>query len=180
MGELFKQTQFIFNSTGQMESTSKPFQLFSDENGTILNKNHIEYGMYNKIINFEFKKVLMLKKHSIGLGDIVDWITKVTKIKNVIMYITKGNCGCEKRRLLFNKWIKFYWFSIKFREIYASDFNFVKNQKIFLKDIIPIKAGESSFVNNIPNRPIPRLVNYQLTQPPEPPIKKSCGCGAKS
>lgn len=180
MGEIFKQTQFIFNSTGQITSSAKPFQLFSDSNGTILNKHNIEYGIYNKIINLEFKKVLMIQKHAIGLGDIIEWITKITKIKNLIIYITKGNCGCEKRRTILNKWIKFYWFSVKFREIYASDSYVIKNQKNLLKEIIPIGISEKENINFIKNQMNKKQLNYGLPETSHPPIKRSCGCGVKS
>lgn len=176
MGSIFKQTQFIFNSTGEMTSSSKPFQLFSDENGTILNKNYVEYGVYNKIINLEFKKVFILKKHIIGFGDIVDWITTITKIKDLIIFITKGNCGCEKRRLLFNKWLKFYWFSFKFRTIYADDKNIIPQQKILLKDLMPISILESK--QKLPNKK--SEIKPITISPTQPPLKKSCGCRSKS
>lgn len=180
MSEIFNQTQFIFNTTGQISSTTKPFQLFSDQNGTILNKNNIEYGVYNKILDFEFKKVLMIKKHSIGLGDIVDWLTKITKIKDLIIYLTKGNCGCEQRRILFNKWVRFNWFSVKFREIYAADSYIIKYQKHLLKEIIPIEMSENQKMNNIKNKILTHNPSYNLPDSSDPPIKRSCGCGAKS
>lgn len=177
MGEMFKQTQFVFNSTGEMVSNYKPFQLFSDSKGTILNKNHIEYGVYNKIIDIEFKKLLMIKKHIIGFGDVIDWITKKTKIKNLIMFVTNGNCGCEERKIFFNKWIKFYWFSIHFRKIYSEDKYVVKDQKILLKNLLPIQIGEP--IKKKPHKTI------KIQSPKIEPIitkteKKSCGCNAKS
>lgn len=179
MGNLFNYTNFIFNSTGQMENfAGKPFQLFLEENGTIVNKSNIEYGIYNKIINFQFKKVLMIQKHFLGLGDIIDWITKITKLKDLIIYLTKGNCGCEERRIKFNKWFKFYWFSLKFREIYADDLRIIPMQKELLKQI-KSKPKE--------NKSLPASIRSNQTNnitPNQKPIKeikphRSCGCGAK-
>jgi hypothetical protein len=60
---------------------------------------------YTKYINFTFtlKRAIKLYKHTIGSGDIVDYFTSITGIKKFIIYITKGNCGCEARRKKFNK-----------------------------------------------------------------------------
>lgn len=174
MGNLFKHSNFSFNSTGQMEGGSiKPFQLFLDEKGTISNRTNIEYGIYNKIVNIEYKKVFMIQKHFIGIGDIVDWITKITKIKDLIVYITKGNCGCEQRRIKLNKWFKIYWLSIKFRQIYADDYRIIPQQKKLLKEII-----------NKPLKEVKEIDPKYMVKSSQKPIneiqqKKSCGCGSR-
>ena len=60
---------------------------------------------YIKYINFTFtfKRAIKVYKHTIGSGDIIDYFTSITGIKKFIIYITKGNCGCEARRKKFNK-----------------------------------------------------------------------------
>lgn len=175
MATLYNHTHFTFNTTGEMGSHMKPFQLFLDENGNIINRNSVEYGIYNKIIIIDFKKVLMLKKHFIGLGDIIDWITTITKIKNLIIYLTKGNCGCEQRRIKFNKLFKFYWFSIKFREIYSDDLYVIPRQKTFLKNLA---IKEKIIVPNNSQQQLP-IQPININQTNKKPIKRSCGCASK-
>lgn len=36
------------------------------------------------------------------LGDSIEKITKATGIKNVVDKVTKGNCGCAKRKAALN------------------------------------------------------------------------------
>lgn len=172
MPSLYNNTHFTFNTTGMLGSVGKPLQLFLDEKGNIINRNKIEYGVYNKIISLEFKKVLMIRKHQIGFGDIIDWITTITKIKNLIIYLTKGNCGCEQRRIKFNRWFKFYWFSIKFRNIYSDDYNIIPIQKTLVKNIIPVAKPRHEQEHK----------KVAPTQAPvsENQIKRSCNCRAKN
>jgi len=171
MPSLYNHTHFTFNTTGMMGSAGKPLQLFLDENGNIINRNKVEYGSYNKIIDFEFKKVLLLKKHYVGLGDVIDWITKITKIKNLIIYLTRGNCGCEARRIKFNKWFKFYWFTIKFRQIYSDDYNIIPKQVALIKNMIPVESE----IHEQEHKKAPVAQNPLTTSQ----IKRSCNCGTK-
>ena len=69
---------------------------------------------YSKYINFNFtiKKVIKIHKHIIGSGDIIDYFTTITGIKRFIIYITKGNCGCEARRKKFNKLLTIPYYTI--------------------------------------------------------------------
>jgi hypothetical protein len=189
MSDLLNHSHFTFNTSGEMESNFKPFQLFIDNNGNIVDRSFIEYGVYNKIINFQFKKLLMIKKNKIGLGDVIDWITTVTKIKNFIIYITKGNCGCEERRIKFNKWFKFYWFSLKFRDIYANDYYIVPKQKIMLKKAVfsNRKKKDNSAAMEMLNFATPSIITPPIKSIDEITkakqnylkVKKPCGCGAK-
>jgi hypothetical protein len=171
MGSLYNNTHFTFNTTGMIGSVGKPLQLFIDDEGKIINRNKIEYGVYNKIFNFEFKKVLIIKKHSIGFGDIIDKITTITKIKDLIIYLTKGNCGCEARRIKFNKWFKIYWFTIKFRQIYSDDYNIIPKQKTLVKNIIPVEYSRTEQEH--------RKVIQTQKPVTQAQVKKSCNCGAK-
>tara|TARA_R110002020_G_scaffold58337_3_gene159830 strand:+ start:17487 stop:17654 length:168 start_codon:yes stop_codon:yes gene_type:complete len=38
------------------------------------------------------------KKELKGLGDLVERVTETTGIKRVVEGVTKGGCGCDKRR----------------------------------------------------------------------------------
>jgi len=171
MPSLYNHTHFTFNTPGMLGSVGKPLQLFLDENGNIINRNKVEYGVYNKIIDLEFKKVLLIKKHYIGLGDVIDLVTKITKIKDLIIYLTKGNCGCEARRIKFNKWFKFYWFSFKFRQIYSDDYNIIPRQKALVNNVIPVEVPRHEQEH--------RVVTPTQKPVTENQVKRSCNCGAK-
>jgi predicted restriction endonuclease len=45
----------------------------------------------------------MAKNKSKGLGDSIEKITTATGIKNLVEKITKGDCGCDKRKEKLNK-----------------------------------------------------------------------------
>ncbi len=77
-------------------------------------KNNTLPSEYSKYINFNFtfKKVIKIYKHAIGSGDIIDYFTSITGIKKFIIYITKGNCGCEARRKKFNKILTIPYYTI--------------------------------------------------------------------
>lgn len=49
----------------------------------------------------QFKEVVQYKYF--GLGDVIDFFTRYTGLKAIIMWATNGNCGCEERRKRFNK-----------------------------------------------------------------------------
>ena len=44
-----------------------------------------------------------LKMKSKGLGDSIEKITEATRIKQLVEKITKGDCGCNKRKEMLNK-----------------------------------------------------------------------------
>ena len=55
---------------------------------------------YNKFkANFEYQQKVAAK----GFGDTVEKITKATGIKKVVDTVTKGDCGCNKRRDSLNR-----------------------------------------------------------------------------
>jgi len=146
-------------------------QLYLDSKGNIVNRNNIEYGQYNKIvkINFNFNKLMMLKKKYIGVGDIIDFITRKTGLKTFIIWITKGNCGCEARRIKFNKY-KLFYYVIKFREIYANDLLVVKKQKELFKNLKPMQPKITKETPT--HKPISKPIDHKE-------IKSSCGCAKK-
>jgi hypothetical protein len=73
------------------------------------NKKEENEYIYYKVINFKFQKVFKIKLNfvSLHIGDIIDYITKKTGIKKLVIKLTNGNCGCEARRVKFNKWFNF-------------------------------------------------------------------------
>ena len=69
----------------------------------LTNKNQID--QVNKKRKEEYKKSFSLKFgiRQVGAGDVIDYLTRKTGIKWLILKLIK-NCGCEKRRQYFNKW----------------------------------------------------------------------------
>lgn len=171
---------FSFNTTGSV-STKDSYSAFLDDSGNIIDYSEKEYGVYNKPINLTIHKLLYVKKHQIGLGDIIDYITEKTKIKDLIIYITKGKCGCEARRVLFNKWIKINWYSLKFRDLYVEDYDVLntikiaKNNKIKLKKLKKDKNDES-----VKNMETPKEPNKVNTKQKPVEVEKIKGCGCKN
>jgi hypothetical protein len=97
------------------------------------------------------------------LGNVIDKITTYTGIKKIIKLIFK-ECGCEKRRIYFNKW-----------NIYVPYFFVKLNLKSSIKDIEPVPMTQIKLSDpsddGIKNIKIPRSV-----------VKKSnsgCGCNKK-
>jgi hypothetical protein len=189
----------MFNTTGST-STSKSenhFLKIGKQDQLILNT--LDYGIYNKILKFNlninFNKLLMLKLNKIGSGDIIDFITRYTGLKKLIVWITNGNCGCEARRVKFNSLFSFYWPSIKFRKVYIEDlhslkYKDIKNYKKYLSrkaqemDLPNINLDPADILNlpKVPDKPKqPETpVNKTPTKPlTEPKIKKSCGCSKR-
>lgn len=164
---------YTFKSTGST-NVKDNFQLFLDTKGNILSNNDLEYGIYNKIISINIQKFLFVKIKKVGFGDIIDFITKKTGLKWLIMYLTKGNCGCEARRIKFNKVKIPYWITIKLRQLYDSDYRVLNhNDNIILKKLQVKEEKEKTFIPP-PNKKINET--KPLTQDQ---IKKSCGCGRK-
>jgi hypothetical protein len=102
-----------FDGEGSIKLNSKG-ELFTEE-------NDLEYGFLNKKIQIKISKLFYIQKIYIGLGDMIDFFTKKLYIKNLIVYLTNGNCGCEERRIKFNKWVKIPFIKFGLRELYAAD-----------------------------------------------------------
>lgn len=176
---------FTFNTTGSTSSKDN-FKVYLDQKGNII-KNNLEYGIYNKIIEINFNKLFMVKLNYIGLGDVIDFITTITGIKKLIIYLTNGNCGCEKRRVKFNKWFKFYYLTFGFRKLYMDDSitlsksNFINPNKIkeqedkILREVEQFDKIENNYIPIVPITP-PKEKNKPLTSAQ---VKKSCNCSKK-
>lgn len=174
MANLFD-AYFTFNSTGSVNNSTN-FKAYLDDQGNVIDKSRLEYGVYNKAIEIKFSKLFYIKKHQIGFGDIIDFITEKIKIKDLIIYLTKGNCGCEKRRILFNKLLKFTWFSIRWRTLYVQDFevlDYVKNSKKQHKTLQHIKVLDNK--SNVTSNNKPTFVAPTM-KPIEASQIKGCGC----
>ena len=166
---------YTFQTTGSVNK-SDSFQLFLDSKGNIVNNNNLEYGVYNKIISINIQKLLFIKVKKVGLGDVIDFITKITGLKKLIVFLTKGNCGCEARRVKFNKIQIIYWAAIKTRSLYDVDYSIVqKNKNLFFK-----KLKEKTELLNFTKKDTTttNVKTYSNVQPiSHEKIKKSCGCG---
>lgn len=118
---------FTFNSSGSFNSKDA-IKIHFDGEGNLLNEKKRFFGKYNFPIDIQ--KLIYINIFYIGLGDIIDFFTRKLYIKNLIMYLTNGNCGCEKRRILFNKILKFpYKFQIKSRQLYFDDYDTIEEIK---------------------------------------------------
>ena len=187
MNNLFD-AQFTFNSSGSMH-TANNFKVFYDQNGRIIDRSSREFGTYNKLLKIEYIKLFYIKKYEIGLGDIIDFFTKKLYIKNLIMYLTNGNCGCEERRKKFNKWIQIpYWFKFGSRKGYYEDEEIIeiiknirrKNIKLPTKEI-PMNIADQykSFGSEgSTGAPVPVTPPVQPVSE-QPPKKGGCGCGKR-
>jgi len=165
---------YTFKSTGSTNIKDN-FQLFLDSKGNIISNNDLEYGIYNKIISINIQKFLFVKVKKLGFGDIIDFITKKTGLKWLIIYLTNGNCGCEARRIKFNKFKIPYFITINIRQLYDSDYKVIKrNDNLILKKLELKEQKENSFVP-----PINKKINESKPLTPEK-IKKSCGCGKRA
>lgn len=58
--------------------------------------------MKKEIFYLETGKI-KLKMKSKGLGDSIEKITEATRIKQLVEKVTKGDCGCNKRKDKLNK-----------------------------------------------------------------------------
>ena len=78
IGEIMKNLHdmhFTFNSSIVGNHTNN-FKVFLDDDGNIIDKSKLEYGVYNKIIKIEIKKLLIIEKHKLKFGDIIDYFTR--------------------------------------------------------------------------------------------------------
>ena len=55
------------------------------------------------IFYLEIGKIKLKMKKSKGLGDSIEKITEATRIKHLVEKMTKGDCGCDKRKEMLNK-----------------------------------------------------------------------------
>ena len=151
--------RFSFNShvtqNGDGSTVSIPF----DKN--VQGKKYPNF-IFKKQISFKFEieKMFGIVKKYIGLGDIVEFITKYTGIKYLIVKITKGNCGCEKRRKKFNEWLKIPYFSFYYQDTNTVDIDNINNNvKIVYRPQIDPMSDQAQKELNAKRKP--------------------CGCGAK-
>jgi hypothetical protein len=133
---------------------------------------------YIKYINFtfSFKRVIKLYKHSIGSGDIVDYVTSITGIKKFIIYITKGNCGCEARRKKFNKILTISYYTITFTKFSYID-EIVNGYK---EEAVKIKSKQK-YVDQISAEHMEGHISLFKPKPAfvEQTKKSGCGCANK-
>ena len=178
---------FTFNSNITQNGNSV-VKVFLDKTGNIIDNNKIEYGVYNKAINIRITKLFFIKKHKLGIGDIIDFFTKTFYIKNLIVYLTKGNCGCEARRIKFNKYY-IPWYTFKIREIYFQDEENLNTIKNFKKINIKLNPYKDPDKMKKPSSPMKSVFPENNTQhqevknqkPIEPiKVKKSCGCSKRN
>lgn len=150
-------TEFTFGNSVSIGKDGSAHSISQKQINRINNENKKLKPFFKKNIVIKFNKSIQLYKKSIGLGDIVDFITKITGIKKLIIKLTKGNCGCEKRRKLFNSWLTIPYIVVSFGDVYKEDFYFFNEHNMPL--------------NN----------KFKITPPDQSkPIKKSCGCANKN
>lgn len=166
---------YTFQSTGSTNPNDN-FKLFLDSKGNIIANNNLEYGVYNKIISINIQKFLFVKVKKIGFGDIIDFITRKTGLKIFIAYITNGNCGCEERRIKFNKFRIPYMLSIHTRQLYDVDYQMIEKNKNLLFKNLETKEIKEKIISTTPKKSHKTIQSKPLTQDQ---IKKSCGCGRK-
>lgn len=179
------EVHFTFNTTGSINSKDN-FKVYLDEKGNII-KNDLEYGIYNKIIEINFNKLFMVKLNYIGLGDVIDFITTITGIKKLIIFLTKGNCGCEKRRIKFNKWFKFYYLTFGFRKLYMDDSAILKNSNFINPNKIKNQKNKilneikkfDMIENNEPTTTTPSRTKIEKKPLTTNQVRKSCNCSKK-
>lgn len=151
--------------------------------------------IFYKRFNLEFKKSLKIKfiKISLHIGDIIDFITRYTGIKKFIVWATNGNCGCEARRIKFNKWFFLPFLNINLENFNYSDYidydnqnknplkkKLYKSYKEYRKDKSNQEAME--VIHNVKNKNFERsALKVPEIGPTTTPTQKSsgCGCGAK-
>jgi hypothetical protein len=131
-------TNFTFNSSGSF-SGQQNYKIFYEQDGTLRGLSKKPYGDYNFLIDVNIQKLFYIVVLHVGFGDIIDFFTKKLYIKNLVMYITKGNCGCEARRKKFNKFLQIpYWIQIKSRPSHVDDRDNINEIKLARKNKKPI------------------------------------------
>lgn len=183
MSNLFD-AHFTFNTTGSM-SSSDNFKAYLDNDGNIIDNSQLDYGYHHIPISINISKLFIIKRHTLGLGDIIDFFTKKLYIKDLIVYLTKGNCGCEERRIVFNKWFKFVWFTFTIRSLYLQDHEMINRLKNFKKYNIKLPTEDKKTERKLPTRSevaqngvtnVPSSIQKPVTKEQ---VKRSCGCANK-
>ena len=163
-------------------------------------KNYIFY----KKINFEFKKSFKVKLITVSLhfGDVIDFITRHTGIKKLIMWATNGNCGCEARRVKFNEWFKIPLIFFKLDSFNYADYIDIKkqnkninndpsNKKLYTsyaeykKNLI--QEENNILIHNVINKNFEKgimklptgIKEPMVLNPTNTPPTSGCGCGSK-
>lgn len=80
-------------------------------------------GIKNIDVSYENVVASVDKENTVGLGDVVETVAKVTGVKKVVESIT-DDCGCDERKKLFNKIP--LWRRRKVRCIEKDDYIWVK------------------------------------------------------
>jgi len=146
--------RFTFNTNVTGDNDGQTYSSINEDFVKLKTPNFV----YKKVITFSVNKTFGIIKKYIGLGDIVEFITKYTGIKYIIIKITKGNCGCEKRRIKFNSFLAIPYFLIYFKEATVNDlYKLESNTNKY--PIQSKKHTEEDLGNMLP--------------------KKGCGCGTK-
>lgn len=130
------QQTYTFNSSGGFNGKEN-FKVFFDSQGNLKDTRNRLFGNYN--IPIDIQKLIYFNVLYIGLGDIIDFFTKKLYIKNLIMFLTNGNCGCEERRKKFNKFLKIpYFVKIKQRRLFFEDYEVINQLSYARKNKISI------------------------------------------
>lgn len=123
---MFDNTTFVSNhsitsngiSSFSVANSIKSNAIFIDHDRREQDKKNKNQLTYYKPISWSlsFNRTLKIKHDwiSLHIGDIIDFITKYTGIKSLIIKLTKGKCGCEARRKKFNNWFKIPFIKIWF------------------------------------------------------------------
>lgn len=164
--------RFTFNTDVTMDGNGTNYTiLHGTKTQQIKNFNKTNNFVYKKTISIQFYKTFGIIKKQIGFGDIIEFITKYTGIKYLIIKITKGNCGCERRRKKFNNILQIPYYVLYFEDSFVDDLNLNKFKNIF-KNIFKKKnivtSKDAVWVENLKKEKIKKA---------EGP-KKPCGCGA--
>jgi hypothetical protein len=154
-------------------------------------QNQKNFLLY-KIISwhFSFEKVFKIEyiKLSLHIGDIIDFITKITGIKKLIIKLTNGNCGCEQRRIKFNKWFFIPLLKIKLDKLSYADQIELDSNKLriqYSKELYqPQEHKKEKFKKiieeQIKDKPQGHAAfDWKQTKNTEAKPKKGCGCAAK-
>ena len=117
--------------------------------------------LYNKMKLKNHKKHVVMRFGMMekGIGDIIEYFTTKLGIKWLILKLFK-ECGCEKRRIYFNKW-----------HIYLPFFEYKNRLKFVPTEVVeePVIALGNTNEKQTEDQPIPRSMLSKNRKP--------CGCG---
>lgn len=161
------------------------------------NKKHLVY--YKPFaFKFEWNRTLKIeiKTYSLHIGDIIDFITRKTGIKALIVKLTNGNCGCEARRKKFNKWFVIpdikIWFDVHDYEDEVTLRSKLYRKQRAIQQKIESQRAEEMYDNvkrNIieqatlkerdENSKFGRIYPQPSQTASDKPASNGCGCGSK-